>query len=247
MRDSNQFCLRIGGTRSRKRTQGGQEIIEFGLSLFLLVPLLLGMFVVGMGMIRSIQVHHVVRDVDNIYIHGGDFSSYNYQQLAQRLATGLNLQFPAFGGGVTNANANTGSSGDGIIWVTQLLRVGSTTDPQCQGVGAANCTNHDKYVFLQRIKFGNSTLTTKRDSFVADPASAIVGTTGSVSNPVTDSRAQLNAAGQTAVTALFADTTSGQTPLTDGQVLYVVEGFFQTPSFSLNPYTVSGIYARYIF
>ncbi|MEQ1886417.1 MAG: hypothetical protein ABL967_15240 [Bryobacteraceae bacterium] len=247
MGDSNKLGLRMAGTSSRKRTQGGQEIIEFGLSLFLLVPLLLGMFVVGMGMIRSIQVHHVVRDINNIYIHGGDFSSYNYQQLAQRLATGLNLQMPAFGSGVTNSNSNTGSSGDGLIWVTQLLRVGSTSDPQCQGVGAANCTNANKYVFLQRIKFGNSTLTSKRNSFVADPTSTIISNTGSISNPVTDSRAALNTAGQAAVTALFADTSSGQTALGDGQVLYVVEGFFQTPSFNLNPYTVSGIYARYIF
>ena len=72
-----------------------------------LVPMLLGSFVVGTSIIKNLQANQVVRDLDNIYIHGGDFSTYPMQQLAQRLGQGLNIQFPAFGGGVNNSQSNT--------------------------------------------------------------------------------------------------------------------------------------------
>jgi hypothetical protein len=219
-------------------------MVEFAVATFLLVPLLLGTFVTGMNLIKSIQANHVVRDLDDIYIHGGDFSSYGYQQLAQRVATGLNLQFPSFAG---NVNSNTGATGDGIIWVTQIMYVGPTTAPQCQGVGAANCTNHDKFVFMQRIVFGNSTLTSQRTSFVGDPTGATLSSTGSVSNYVTDQYAALSTAGQTAIQARFNNASVGQTALGDGQVLYIVEGFLQTPSLSMGSYNSNGVYARYYF
>ncbi len=83
----------------RKKRQAGQEIIEFALVSIFLIPMLLGSFVVGINIIKNIQANQVVRDLDNIYIHGGDFSTYPLQQLAQRLAQGLNLQFPAFSNG----------------------------------------------------------------------------------------------------------------------------------------------------
>ena len=35
------------------------------------------------------------------------------------------------------------------------------------------------------------------------------------------------------MSSLWQTTSNGQTPLTDGQVVYVVEGYFQTPSLSL--------------
>ena len=79
-------------TQRRKKTQGGQEIIEFALVALLFVPLFLGSFVVGMNLIRSIQANQLCRDLTDMYIHGADFSTYPMEQLAQRLAQGLNLQ-----------------------------------------------------------------------------------------------------------------------------------------------------------
>jgi hypothetical protein len=110
-----------GATAGRKKRQSGQEILEFALMATFLVPMLLGTFVVGTSIIKNLQANQVVRDLDNIYIHGGDFSTYSMQQLAQRLGQGLNIQFPAFGSGVNNSQSNTGSSGDGLIWVSQVM------------------------------------------------------------------------------------------------------------------------------
>ena len=58
----------------------------------------LGMFVIGMNLIMSIQANNMVRNLGDLYIHGADFSTYPYQQLAQRMGTGLNLQMPSFTG-----------------------------------------------------------------------------------------------------------------------------------------------------
>ena len=201
--------------------------MEFGLVALLFIPLLMGTFVTGMNLIVSIQANNMVRNLGNLYIHGADFSTYAYQQLAQRMGTGLNLQMPSFSG---NLQSNTGSSGDGIVWITQVMYVGKTTDPNCTAVGAGNCTNHDSFVFTQRVVFGNGTLATTHPSFVGDPTGATLSSMGSVSNPVTDSGAKLPAAAQTAMTSLWQTTANGQQPLTDGQVFYASEGYFQTPT-----------------
>lgn len=230
----------------RKKRQGGQEIFEFGLVAVFLVPVLLGTFVTGMGIVKVLQANAVVRDLDNIYIHGGDFSTYAMQQLAQRLANGLNLQSPSFASG-TNVQSNTGTSGDGIIWVSQMMYIGALTDPNCVAVTAAQCNNHDNFVFTQRIVFGNSNLTSAHPSSLGDPTGATITNAGIVQNYVKDTKAQLSSAGETAMKALWQTSANGQTPLTDGQTVYVVEGYFQTPNLSMGSFTSNGVYARSFF
>ena len=89
-----------------------------------------------------------------MYIHGTDFSSYNAQALAKQIASGLNLQVPSFGSGVTNLASEYGDTGNGIAWVTQLMYVGPTTGTLCSSVGASNCTNASSFVYTQQIIFG---------------------------------------------------------------------------------------------
>lgn len=227
----------------RRLNQKGQEIWEFAGVAFLLVPMLLGGFVTGMGLIRSIQANQVCRDLANIYIHGGDFSSYSMQQLGQRLAQGLNLQIGAsFTGNVADNSAN---SGDTVVTVSQIMYVGSTTSTSCAAVGAANCLNHDSFVFTQRIKFGNGTLTFPNS--LGDPTTTAISSTGILSSPITDTGAKLPSAGQTAMTNLWQVSTNGRTPLTDQQVAYVVELYSQSPSLGLGSFAGGGQYARYFF
>ena len=225
----------------------GNEIVEFALFLSFLAPILLGTFVVGMNMVKAIAANHVVRDLDSMYIHGADFSTSGYQQLGLRLASGLNLQAPAFPSGATNVQSNTGSVGDGLIWVTKIMYVGATTDPQCVSVGAVNCTNHDTFVYLQRVVVGNSTLTSQQQSTLGDASLATISSSGLVQNHLTDSGAQLPAAVQTQMNTLWQTTQNGQQPLSDGDVIYVVEGYFQSPSLSISSVSGKGVYARYFF
>ncbi len=216
-------------------------------------PCCLWMFVMGMSMIISIQANNLARDMDNMYIHGTDFSTYGAQQLAQLVATGLDLEFPAFGAtsGVTNLNQakNVGSSGNGLIWVTQVMYVGATTDPLCQVVGASNCANHDSFVYTQQIEFGNST-----SDFAKGHERRLLHRIGSsrhagvISEPrnrqFREARQHIpNGDGRP-----VANHSNGQASLVDGQTIYVVEAFFQTPTLNMGSiYKSPGTYARYFF
>lgn len=230
-------------TERRRKTQSGQEIIEFAIMAFVFVPMLMGSFIVGMNLIRSIQCNQVCRDLVDMYIHGGDFSTYSLQQEAQRLAQGLNLQVGS--SFAANEQANTGNTGNGIVTVTQIMYVGSTAGANCVAVGASNCTNHDSFVYTQQIQFGNGTLSTANTVSVGTPTGATINSSGIVQNPVTDSHAKLSSAPQTAMTNLWQVSTNGQTPLTDGQVIYMVETYFQSPDLSIGALGGNGVYARY--
>lgn len=232
-------------TARRRKTQGGQEILEFGLAAVLLVPMFVGAFVVGMNLIRSIQTNQVCRDLDSMYIHGGDFSTYPLQQEAQRLAQGLNLQIGSSFAG--NEQSNTGNAGNGLVTVTQVMWIGSTTSANCIAVGASNCTNANSFVFTQQIQFGNGTLANSNTVSMGSPVAAIMNTSGVVQNYITDSRAQLAGSAQTNMQSLWQNNNGTTTALTDGQVAYVVETYFQSPDLSVGSLSGTGVYARYFF
>lgn len=232
-------------TERRRTSQSGQEIIEFGLVALLLIPLLLGTVIVGIGLIRSIQAQQVSRDLASIYIHGGDFSTYSMQQLAQKLSLGLNLQIGSSFTG--NSAANTSNGGDMLVTVSQIMYVGPTTAANCVFVGASNCANHDSFVFTQRLQFGNASVSGWSGSCLGDPSTTAITSNGALTAPVTDAGAKLPSAGQTNMTNLWQVSAGGQTPLVDGQVVYVMEVYVQPPNLSLGMYSAGGIYVRYFF
>lgn len=228
----------------RRRTQGGQEIVEFAFVALLFMPLIMGMFSTGMNLIVSIQANNLVRSLANLSIHGADFSTYPYQQLAQKMSTGLGLQFPSFSG---NTASNRGTAGNAIIYISQIMYVGSNTDPNCVAVGATNCTNRNSFVFQKRVSFGSSTVAAAHPSFAGDPTGATISNTGAVSNPVTSAPAKLGTGAHAAMVSLWQTTSNGQQPLKDGQLLYVAEGFFETPLASAGMFQSGGVYARFFF
>jgi len=232
-------------TQRRQRSQKGQEIIEFGLVAVLLVPLLTGAFVVGMNLIRSIECNQTCRDLTDMYIHGADFSTYGMQQIAQKLAGGLNLQIGSSFSG--NSNSNTSNGGNGLVTVTQVMWVGSTSSGSCVAVQPATCTNHDSFVYTQRIQFGNGTLSSPSTDTLGTAAGATINSQGIVQNPITDANAKLSSTAQSTMQALWQVTTNGQQPLNDGQVVYVVETYFQSPDLTVGSLAGNGVYARYFF
>jgi len=232
-------------TERRKKRQSGQELIEFALIALLLASLLIGSFVTGMNLVRSIQANSSCRDLTDMYIHGADFSTYAMQQLAQRLASGLNLQIGSSFAG--NDAANTSNGGNVLVTVSQLMYVGSTTDPNCVSVGAANCTNHDSFVYTQRIQFGNGTLAVQSPSTLGNPSTTAISSSGIIQNPITDSGAKLPSAAQSSMQALWQVSGAGRAPLQDGQITYVTELYAQSPDLTLGSFSGGGVYARYFF
>ena len=223
----------------RGNRQKGQELIEFALITSMFSVLLLGSFVTGMSLIRSTQVQQACRDLTAMYIHGADYSTYAMQQVAQRLSRGLNMQIgTSFTG---NHAQNTSNSGSALVTVNTLMYIGTTSQPNCQSVGAGNCTNHDSFVFIQRIRFGNGTLVTEKPSSFGDPSTTAISASGILQNPATDAGAKLPGSAQTATQNLW------RTQLQDGQMVYVVELYAQEPDLSFGTFSGRGIYARYFF
>jgi Flp pilus assembly protein TadG len=226
-----------------RRGQRGHLILEFGLVAIMFIPLIIGVFVTGINMVRSIQANHIARDIADMYIHGTDFSDLGMQQIAKRLATGLDLQV---GTGTTGNNANnTSNSGQGMVWITKLQWVGDTNSPTCVAAGgAAQCTNTSKFVVLEQIRFGNGTLEATKDTTAGHPT-ATRDSHGRVTvDVVKTSSAQVPGTNQTALYNLWQGTNpASRTPLQDGQVLYMAEVFFlPTGSFAGR-----GVYARWFF
>ena len=219
-------------SRSGARGQRGNEIIEFGLWAIFIVPLFLWMFVNAMNLVRMNEATQVCRDIGNLYIHGQDFSQYPAQQLARRLANGYGLQIGS--NFAPNSNAtNDGNTGNGWVVLSQVTYVGASSCASLP-VGTA-CTNQDKYVYLQRIDFGNKNLKfngTAVKSAIGTPT-ATMNSSGIVAAYMTDPGA---------VAPNFANFVT--TPLADGQVMFVAETFFASPDLNFAALPAGGIYNR---
>ncbi|MEP6536153.1 MAG: hypothetical protein ABJF23_12580 [Bryobacteraceae bacterium] len=195
-----------GATAPRRLTQKGNEMIEFGLLAMMMVPLFGGMFYSGLGLIRANQAHQVGRDVNSMYIKGIDFSQTVNKTLAMRLAGGLDLQL---------------SGGHGLLILSQVIYIGPLTGPICLATIASGqaCANHDSFVFTQRINIGDTSLYT---SDLGNPSAPVNGG-GIVQNYASNVGAALP--NQTGFRSRW------QTPLVEGQSVYVTETYFT----SLNP------------
>ena len=77
-------------TRSAKARRG-VAVMEFTFSLLFLIPLLLGIFIFGFKLIRSLEMTQVARDLGAMYLRGVDFRGAGAQQTARTLAQGYNL------------------------------------------------------------------------------------------------------------------------------------------------------------
>jgi hypothetical protein len=210
--------MTMGSARRRKR-QGGNELIEFGLISLFLLPLLLMNFVTGLNLVRANQVAHVSRDIGSLYIHGIDFSLDANKALAVRLARGLNLQ-------------NNSSAGDGVVILSQVTFIGDATCAANDLTGT-ECTNRNFYVFTQRLTIGNTGLTTSR---IGTPTTQI-NSGGYVQDYLTDSRAR--------TATDFSNLWNPQ--LQDGQYAFVTEVYFRGLDMGLANVGNGAVYSRNFF
>ena len=146
----------------RKRTQKrGVSNIEFVLVLAtLLVPILLGVFVFGVSLVREVQAIQVGREVSELYSRNIDFSRQGNQDVVTNyVAVGLGMQ--GNGGNITG-----GGAGNGLV-ILSTYTMNNTT-------GAAN---NGHVVVADRIVIGNQNLYT---SVFGNPAAADIASDGSI-------------------------------------------------------------------
>ncbi len=224
------------GISRRRSRQRGYEILEFALMAALLIPAFLWMFINGMNLVRFNQANEVNRDIGNLYIKGTDFSTYATQALSARLAQGYALTVSSFTG---NQHTNNSGTGNGYVVLSQIMYIGPANGHTCAPV-APNCTNHDSYVYLQRVDFGNAGLqfngVTVASALGGAVANATINTSGYVQNYLTDTNT---------VATNMSSLLSSQ--LADGQVAYVVETFFASPQLDISGLPGGGIYGRTFF
>jgi hypothetical protein len=123
----------------RRQGRGGAAIVEFVLAAALIyTPLILGTIVIGMNLIRAIQLTQLNRDAGHMFARGVDFAVPANQAILQQLATGLDLT----------------PGGKSVVILSQIMRV------DCPGPPA--CANHGVAVFVRQIVLGNSTLRASR-------------------------------------------------------------------------------------
>jgi|SRR5579871_979639 len=233
----------------RRRGQRGSEIVEFAALAFFLVPTFLWAFINGMNLIRMNEANQVTRDIGDLYIHGVDYSTYEAQAVAQKLAGGFGLNV---GSSFTGNNpSNNSNGGNGYVVVAKIMYVGS---PSCASLPTGtSCTNQNQYVFLQYISYGNATLQingAQVASSLGTPSIPLVtaaGCSGSTSEACMNSSGIVSnfLTGGNAVCTRCSS--FFQTQLSDGQVAFVAETFFASPDLNFTAYPAGGIHSLDFF
>jgi hypothetical protein len=156
--------VKLGLQRRRKR-QSGTEFIEFALSSLLLFPFMMGVVIIGLNLGRSIQVAQVCRDAGSMYVRGIDFSQSANKDELVRLANGMGM---------------TANGGSGLVIFSKVQYI-----PASACTGIPNC-NSNKYVVIQRLSVGSTSVTTSR----LGPAGTVTtDSSGNVANYMTDPNA----------------------------------------------------------
>lgn len=207
-------------TEIRTGRRRGVAMVEFALSLTFLIPLLLGTFVFGFRLIRSIEMSQITRDIGHMYIRGINFRNAGPQANAQTLASGFDL-------------ATTGKSLIVLSKIKLVQQADCDAANAIVGIGAGRpCANLNKTVFLEQLTMGNTSIQ------------------GSVFGTPTPLQADFTVATKDIGRTTTTQTSSFDPVLTlkAGEYAYVCEMFNQTPD--LNVPGLSGqpqVYARTIF
>ncbi len=200
------------------RSERGNSLIEFSLVIVFLLPIMYGVFSVGMSLTKSVQAAVVARDAGSMFMRYVDFSTSANKQLIVRVARGLGM---------------TETGGNGTVILTQIMKAGTS---QCIPTYAntASCPNFNRHVIIKRIVIGNASL---MSSSFGTPVSSIVTTDGSIT-----------AANYLANTTARADAFDTLMNLGDGEFAFVAEAYFRTPELDLPGYrTNTHVYQRSIF
>jgi len=203
-----------------RHRENGQVLLEFVFSTLFWAVLLMGVSVVGLNLIRSLQTTEVTRDAGHLYAYGLDFSQTGNQNLLIQLCGGLNV---------------TTTGGNGVFIFSAIMYIDT---PQCTAAGlqgnTTSCPNLGQSVFTQRLTVGNSGLLTSR---FGTPSPSIIGTSGFIGSSDYLKNTSARAAGFTSLL-----------PMTGGQVAYLTETYFSSPDYDWNNYlTGTGVYGRNIF
>ncbi len=224
----------------RTKNSHGASSIEFAFILLVMIPLFLGTVGVGLNMLTSLQTIQLARDAGHMYARGADvdFSLPGNKGILAAIGSGIGMS-ATYGAGNAVVILST------VIYMDDsLCTLASMTIPLC--------TNHNRWVFTQRLVIGNQNVHTS--NFGSPVISCPTPPAGCVpvildgSGKVTLNAQQTNPNDRATFTGInpFANTAGVITGLPSGQVIYVSEAAAQ--GLTMPPFTNgTGLYSYTMF
>ena len=198
----------------------GSAVIEFALVSVFLLPIMYGVYSIGMSLSRTIEASVVARDAGAMFMRAVDFSQAQNAALIVRIGQNLGLQ---------------ATGGNGVVVLSRVYQVASS-DCLAAGYSATGCPNYNQVVFTERISIGNTTSGFFTSSFGAPPAN-VVRADGTITLANFASNAACKVANPTSLPTLSA-----------GEFAFVSEAYFITPSLDLPGWrSNTNLYQRNIF
>ena len=143
-------------------------VTYYTLGAIFVIPLLIGVFVVGSNAERTNQANQVSHDLASMYAQGVDFSNAANRTIAVRIADGVGMKI---------------EGGQAVVILSKIRVV---RDSDCGSNPPGKCSNHGYPVVMQRYVIGNVAL---RGSSLGSPAN-VDPKTGNVSNWMFDTSAR---------------------------------------------------------
>jgi hypothetical protein len=211
--------------RATRRKQLGATIIEFTLSLQVLILLLTGTYVFGFRLVQAQQLFEITRDLAHMYSRGVDFTAAGSATDAQILAGQFGL-------------TSTGTS------MVILSTITIETAADClSATGLAICPNLNLPVFVQQVVIGNQG--SYASPFGTPTATGVLPATTGVPN---DYSTTVSATAQANSTWAVAKNFNSVLTLSAGATTYMAEMHILTVGLSVPGLTgAPDVYARAIF
>jgi len=155
--------------RAGRRKPRGNALVETALVVSLVfIPMALGIAVLGLNMVRIIQVNQINRDTGHMFARGVDFSGSSIGLMNRGIITSPKMA-PKL--------QDTSAQGLAVLILSSVEYLNSTTS--CPNP----CNNLNHVVITKQIILGNSAL--RASSFGTVPAASL-NTDGTVKSPTTD-------------------------------------------------------------
>src|ERR1039457_856011 len=115
-----------------RKSLKGVSIMEFTLSMLVMVPLLLGTIACGIQLLQATQTTQLARDAARMYGRGLDFSQPGNKTILAALGSDLGLH-------------TTDTGGTAVLILSAVKYIDAPI----------GCTNYHQWVFYQRLVIGN--------------------------------------------------------------------------------------------
>ena len=219
----------------QRKCKSGVSIVEFSFALTILIPLLLGTVGVGLNMVAELETAQLARDAGHLFAKDVDFSQAGNKTILTTIGADLGL-------------SATAGSGKAVVVLSSVKYVDKGV---CTGFGLVDaggnpsgCTNYQKWVFVQRLIIGNSSLhssnlgspvTTGSQPVTLDPTTGLV---------TPDTQEATNPGDVAVFSGLNPFVVAGNLDqLPSGQVIYVAEAAARV--ISMPPFAPGGLTYSY--